>query len=89
MSSCWLGSDVESSVYGKRRYPKKITMTAHVVMSAPQPEKIAMTAPGVMSPHAEDREMAFLLTSKYKTVEEAPEPKNQAVDIELMADQVR
>ncbi len=64
--------------------PEKIAMTAPVVMSAPQPEKIAMTAPVVMSPPAEDRKMAFLLPSKYKTIEEAPVPKNPAVNIELM-----
>lgn len=64
--------------------PEKIAMTAPVVMSAPQPEKIDMTAPVVMSPPKEDQTMAFLLPNKYKTVEDAPVPKNPAVKIELM-----
>lgn len=64
--------------------PEKIAMTAPVVMSAPESEKIAMTAPVVMSPPANDRTMAFLLPSKYKTVGDAPVPTNPAVSIELM-----
>lgn len=76
---------------------EKIAMTAPVVMTPPsgESEKIAMTAPVVMSPPSNESEniamkggrgesMAFLLPSKYSTVEEAPKPTNPAVSIELM-----
>lgn len=60
---------------------ESIAMTAPVVMTSP--EKIAMTAPVVMEDD-EGETMAFLLPSKYKTVEDAPAPKNNAIKLTMM-----
>lgn len=63
---------------------EKISMTSPVVMTPPPAEKIAMTAPVVMGPPSTGESMAFILPSKYSTVEETPVPTNPAVKIQLM-----
>lgn len=74
-----------------------VAMTAPVVMSMPTPaaEPIAMTAPVVMAagiagsapvsvPAPSLETMAFLLPSKFTSVEQAPVPTNPTVKLELM-----
>lgn len=65
---------------------EKIAMTAPVVMTpaggTSDSENIAMTGPVLLGDAGES--MAFLLPSKYATVEQAPKPTNSAVTIQMM-----
>lgn len=73
----------------KDGHTQKVAMTAPVMMQPPSQKKspgesIAMTAPVLLGPPSSGESMAFLLPSKYETVEDAPRPTNAAVNIELM-----
>ncbi len=88
-------SDGENQSRRNTSQPEKIAMTAPVVMTAAATgggrtsEKIAMTAPVVMSAASPEesghgKKMAFLLPKKFATIEDAPEPTNPAVKLELV-----
>jgi SOUL heme-binding protein len=66
-------------IFGGNEAKQSIAMTAPVVMAAPS-EKIAMTAPVVMGRDANGAgTMAFVMPSKYKTIDELPKPKDARV----------
>jgi hypothetical protein len=68
--------------------PESIAMTAPVITSA-KPEAIAMTSPVVTEQNEQkDEVMAFLLPSKYRTVEECPVPTNPAVSLRQIPERI-
>lgn len=62
--------------------PEKVAMTAPVVMQNAPSEKIAMTAPVVMKEtngEKSQRTMAFILPSKYTSLDQLPKPKDDGI----------
>ncbi|KAJ3339586.1 hypothetical protein HDU93_008003 [Gonapodya sp. JEL0774] len=84
---------VAGYIFGKNRKrggneSEKVAMTAPVMMDSPAPEKIAMTAPVLMdgsnsttSTGPKTMTMSFVMPTKYKHVEDLPEPLDPRVRI--------
>merc|ERR1712087_1052539 len=70
---------------------EKIAMTAPVVTAQQGgggAEKIAMTAPVTTSQEGLSYKMAFILPSKYKSIEELPKPTDERVSLERLPSRV-
>jgi hypothetical protein len=71
-------------IFGGNERQDKIAMTSPVIMDA-KSEKIAMTAPVVMGRDLGGAGMmAFVLPSKYKTLEDLPKPKDPRVTLRIL-----
>ncbi|KXS14664.1 SOUL-domain-containing protein [Gonapodya prolifera JEL478] len=64
---------------------EKIAMTAPVLMEPNSSEKIAMTAPVMMDGTTTSMTMSFIMPSKYKTVEDLPEPLDPRVKLKTQS----
>ena len=68
-------------IFGGNEKSQSIAMTAPVIKNAPPAsEKIAMTAPVVMG----NGTMAFVMPSKYKTLDDLPKPKDPRVTLAVV-----
>lgn len=69
-----------------------IAMTAPVLItpSKPEPEPIAMTAPVLVSPTANGDTMSFVLpASRFKTIDEAPQPTDPRVTLRVLPERLQ